>query len=119
MRWFNRLSLLALGVFACMTFAGCSKPDRTAQIQGAWDWGKYTVRFDDDKTWDAVDKRMPDFQKMGGTWAIEGDTLSLDYVGSAPPGGSDSVFMLSDDGMRLSASTGSVGVMRKQLAARN
>ncbi len=83
-------------------------------MPGTWAWGQYTVHFDDDKTWSATDARLPDYQRMGGTWKISGDSLSLDYVGAAPVGvGGDATFTLSDDGRCLVARSGSAGPMRK------
>jgi len=116
-RALNRLSLkggflcISLGLLAFCA-SGCK--DRTEEVAGNWDWGNYTIHMDPDQTWDAVDKRNTGFEKMGGSWSISGDDVSLSYSGGGDPNGFGSEFTLSPDGHQLAASSAAVGAMVKE-----
>jgi len=94
---------------------GCK--DRREEVCGIWDWGTYTVHFDTDDSWGATDKQHSSFEKMGGTWSLDGDNLILTYAGSADPEAPESVFILSKDGAHLDAETAAVGTMTKSQRA--
>ena len=98
--------------FASLLTTGCK--NRTNDVVGIWEWGKYTVHFDADQTWGALDKKSPTVEKLGGSWSVSGNDVSLGYVGGGNPLGKDAVFTISDDGQQLVASTGSTGVMVKK-----
>ena len=114
---FNRLSLKRVGLCATVALlafgvTGCK--DRAEEVSGSWDWGNYTIHMDPDQTWDAVDKRFSGFEKMGGTWSISGDDVSLSYSGGGDQSGFGSEFTLSTDGHKLEAASAAVGAMTKE-----
>jgi hypothetical protein len=92
---------------------GCGK-DHSQDVVGVWDWGTFAVHFDSDHSWGATDKQHAAYEKMGGSWSLEGDRLKMTYAGSAAPSPDGSVFIVSDDGTSMEADIAAVGTMKKR-----
>lgn len=122
-RKFTRGEVLRQSLLFCACFlgslltTGCK--DRSKEVPGVWDWGGYTVHFDTDDTWGASDKKHPGYERLGGTWSISGDDVSLGFSGTPPPGTGTSVFTLSEDGKHMEAVSGNTGTMIKRKALPN
>jgi hypothetical protein len=104
---------LLAGTLFLIAFVLVGCKDRSTEIIGLWEWDTYTVHFDADDSWGAADKRNPGFEKMGGTWSMSGDTVSMSYSNGTTP---DSSFILSEDGKSLDADMAAVGTMTRQRA---
>jgi len=105
----RQVLLACVCVLASIMTTGCK--DRSPEVVGIWVWGTYNVHFDADGSWGAADKRNPGFEKMGGTWNLNGDTLSISASSGTAP---DASFILAEDGRSLEADTAAVGTMTKQ-----
>lgn len=109
-------------VFGCgLSFfaaVGCGK-DHSQDVVGVWDWGTFAVHFDADHSWGATDKKHTAYEKMGGSWTLEGDRLKMTYAGAAPPSPDGSVFIVSEDGTSMEADIAAVGTMKKRFLPAN
>ena len=97
---------------------GCGK-DHSQDVVGVWDWGSFAVHFDADHSWGATDKKHAAYEKMGGSWTLEGDRLKMTYVGSAGASPDGSVFIVNEDGTSMEADVAAVGTMKKRLMPAN
>ena len=101
-----------------LSVVGCGK-DHSQDVVGVWEWGTFAVHFDSDHSWGATDKKHAAYEKMGGSWSLEGDHLKMSYAGAAAPSPEASVFVVSEDGTSMEAEIAAVGTMKKRLGTAN
>jgi hypothetical protein len=106
----RRFSLLLVLIFIGAFVSGCK--DRSDEVIGGWDWGKYTVQMDGDMTWAAVEKGHNTYH-LGGTWSMSGDEVMLTYTTVNAPDTMGSIFTLSQDAKQLAIKSGAADGMTK------